>query len=192
MLLEFRPRRVIEVGCGYSSCLMLDTNERFFNGSLDLTLIDPALGELRSLFGERGAGAARLLSDRVQNVPPEVFERLEANDILFMDSSHVSKTGSDVNYLLFQILPVLKPGVLVHVHDILYPFEYPEEWVLKDKRSWNEAYALHAFLQYNSAFEIVYWNNFVWHRLRENLAALMPLCLENEGGSIWLRRGIHP
>jgi hypothetical protein len=192
MLLEFRPRRVIEVGCGYSSCLMLDTNERFFNGSLDITLIDPALGELGDLWGERGPGTARLLSDQVQNVSPEVFESLEENDILFIDSSHVSKTGSDVNYFLFQILPVLKPGVLIHVHDILYPFEYPEEWVLKDKRSWNEAYALHAFLQYNSAFEIVYWNNFVWHRLREDLAGLMPLCLENEGGSIWLRRGIHP
>ena len=63
-----------------------------------------------------------------------------------------------------------------------------EDWVLKEKRSWNESYALHAFLQYNSAFEIVYWNNFVWHRLRDDLAGLMPLCLENEGGSIWLRR----
>jgi hypothetical protein len=192
MLLEFRPRRVVEVGCGYSSCLVLDTNERFFNSSLDLTLIDPALGELRDLFGARGAGAARLFSDRVQNVPLAVFEGLEENDILFIDSSHVSKTGSDVNYFLFEILPMLKRGVLVHFHDILYPFEYPEEWVLDDKRSWNEAYALHAFLQYNSAFEIVYWNNFVWHRLREELAGSMPLCLENEGGSIWLRRGIHP
>ena len=188
MLLEFRPRRVVEVGCGYSSCLMLDTNDRFFKGSLDLTLIDPALGDIRSLFGERGAGAARLFSDRVQDVPLEVFESLEENDILFMDSSHVSKTGSDVNYFLFEILPILKPGVLVHVHDILYPFEYLEDWVLKEKRSWNEAYALHAFLQYNSAFEIVYWANFVWHRLHEDLAGSMPLCLENEGGSIWLRR----
>jgi hypothetical protein len=117
-----------------------------------------------------------------------VFERLEENDILFLDSSHVSKTGSDVNYYLFEILPVLKPGVLVHVHDILYPFEYLKEWVLGEKRSWNETYALRAFLQYNSAFEIVYWNNFASHRLREELAHLMPLCLENEGGSIWLRR----
>jgi hypothetical protein len=187
MLLEFKPRRVVEVGCGHSSCLLLDTNERFFSGSLDLTLIDPSLGELRRLFGERGTGAARLFGDRVQNVPLEVFENLEENDILFIDSSHVSKTGSDVNYFLFQVLPILRPGVLVHIHDIFYPFEYLEDWVLKEKRSWNEAYALHAFLQYNSAFEIVYWNNFAWHRLREDLARLMPLCMENEGGSIWIR-----
>lgn len=188
MLLEFRPCRVVEVGCGYSSCLMLDTNERFFNGGLDLTLIDPALGDIRSLFGRRGAGAARLFRDRVQNVPLGVFERLEENDVVFMDSSHVSKTGSDVNHFLFEILPILKPGVLVHVHDILYPFEYLEDWVLKEKRNWNEAYALHAFLQYNSAFEIVYWTNFIWHRFHEDLARSMPLCLENEGGSIWFRR----
>jgi len=117
-----------------------------------------------------------------------VFEQLDENDIFFLDSSHVSKTGSDVNYLIFEILPALKPGVLVHIHDILYPFEYPEEWVLKERRSWNESYLLRAFLQYNSAFEIVYWNNFVWHRMHEELGGLMPLCLENEGGSIWLRR----
>lgn len=161
MLLEVRPRRIIEVGCGHSSCLLLDTNERFFDGALDLTLIDPFPDNLEQLLGSRGTGNARLLRSPVQDVPRETFEQLEENDILFLDSSHVSKTGSDVNYLLFEILPALKPGVLVHIHDILYPFEYPEEWVLKEKRSWNESYLLRAFLQYNSAFEIVYWNNFV-------------------------------
>jgi len=188
MLLEFRPRRVVEVGCGYSSCLLLDTSERFFDGALKLTFIDPSLDNLEHLFGDGGAGNARLIGSPVQDAARGVFEQLEENDILFLDSSHVSKTGSDVNYLTFEILPALKPGVLVHIHDILYPFEYPEEWVLKERRSWNEAYLLHAFLQYNSAYEIVYWNNFAWHRLREGLARLMPLCLENEGGSIWLRR----
>ena len=188
MLLEFRPRRIVEVGCGHSSCLLLDTNDRFFNGALELTLIDPSLDSLKNLFGKRDTLNAKLIGSPVQDVALDVFEQLKENDILFLDSSHVGKTGSDVNYFLFEILPVLKPGVLVHIHDILYPFEYLEEWVLKEKRSWNEAYLLRAFLQYNSAFEIVYWNNFAWHRLREDLARLMPLCLENEGGSIWLKR----
>jgi len=188
MLLEVRPRRIIEVGCGHSSCLLLDTNERFFDGALDLTFIDPSLDNLKQLFGDGGSGNARLISGPVQDVAREVFEQLDENDIFFLDSSHVSKTGSDVNYLIFEILPALKPGVLVHIHDILYPFEYPEEWVLKERRSWNESYLLRAFLQYNSAFEIVYWNNFAWHRMQEDLGRLMPLCLENEGGSIWLKR----
>jgi predicted O-methyltransferase YrrM len=188
MLLEFRPRRIVEVGCGHSSCLLLDTSEQFFEGALDLTLIDPSLDERKSMFGERGWSNARLINKPVQDVPLDVFECLEAHDILFLDSSHVCKTGSDVNHLFFRVLPLLKPGVLVHFHDILYPFEYLEEWVLKEKRSWNESYLLHAFLQYNSTFEILYWNNFVSHHLREDLARLMPLCLENEGGSIWLTR----
>jgi hypothetical protein len=107
-----------------------------------------------------------------------------------VDSSHVSKTGSDVNYYLFQILPRLKPGVVIHIHDMFWPFEYLEEWVLSEKRSWNEAYLVHAFLQYNSAFEIVYWNNYAFHFLSAELRAAMPLCLGNEGGSLWLRKRV--
>lgn len=188
ILLEFRPARIVEVGCGFSSRLLLDANERFFDGALDLTLIDPSLDEVKGAFGALDTERVRLMNAELQDVPLGVFERLEANDILFVDSSHVCKTGSDVNDYLFRILPILKPGVLVHVHDILYPFEYLEEWVLRDKRSWNEAYLIHAFLQFNRAYEIVYWANFAWHRMRDELARAMPLCLENEGGSLWLRR----
>jgi hypothetical protein len=188
MLLAFRPKRVIEVGCGYSSCLLLDTNEMFFDGALKLTLIDPFLDELSALFGPKGAPGARLYGEKLQDVPLDIFGELEANDILFIDSSHVSKTGSDVNHYLFRILPMLKPGVLIHVHDIPWPFEYPESWVVEDKRSWNEAYALHAFLQYNASFEILYWNNFVVCHLFEELCSLMPVCAEDGGASIWLRR----
>lgn len=188
MLLEFRPRQIIEIGCGFSSALMLDTNDQFFGGALELTLIDPQLETVSRTFEPHGATRATLLPHRVQDIPIELFGRLDANDILFIDSSHVLKTGSDVNYYLFEILPRLKPGVLIHVHDILYPFEYLTEWALDEKRSWNESYALRAFLQYNDSFEIVYWNNFVFHRLTDDLARLMPLCMKNEGGSLWLRR----
>ena len=155
---------------------------------MDITLVDPALDRLTSTFEWLRSPGARLLNQKVQDVSMEVFDRLEANDILFIDSSHVSKTGSDVNHYLFRILPRLKTGVLVHIHDILFPFEYLEDWVLKEKRSWNEAYLIHAFLQFNPAFKVIYWSNFAWHRLHEALARLMPLCLENEGGSLWLQR----
>jgi len=89
---------------------------------------------------------------------------------------------------LFEILPRLRAGVLIHIHDILYPFEYLKEWVIDDRRSWNEAYLVRAFLQYNDTFEILYWNNFVYHRLSNDLLEAMPLCRENEGGSLWLRK----
>ncbi len=188
MLLEFRPQRIVEIGCGFSSALMLDTIDHVFDGSVDLTLIDPQLDVVASLFEPHGALRARRLPQRVQEVPLELFDDLAANDFLFIDSSHVCKTASDVNYYLFDILPRLKPGVLIHIHDILYCFEYLEDWVLREKRSWNEAYALRAFLQYNNSFEVLYWNNYVFHQLGSELGKLMPLCMENEGGSLWLRR----
>jgi hypothetical protein len=187
-LLEYRPRRVIEVGAGFSSCLLLDTRERFTSGGIDITLVDPSLDRLDALTDASRSPDTRLLECRLQDVPLHLFEQLNEGDILFIDSSHVAKTGSDVNHYLFEILPRLAPGVIIHVHDILYPFEYPESWVIEEKRSWNEAYVLRAFLQYNDAFGILYWNNFVFHRSRELLQSLMPLCLENEGGSLWLRK----
>jgi predicted O-methyltransferase YrrM len=188
MILLHRPKRIIEVGCGYSSCLLLDTNEIFFNGSIELILIDPYLEDLQKHFGPKGAPGAHLHYQKLQDVPLKIFAELEPNDILFIDSSHVAKTGSDVNHYLFRIFPLLKPGVIIHVHDILWPFEYAESWVLEDKRSWNEAYILHAFLQFNPSFEIVYWCDFVINNLRDELRALMPICMENGGGSIWFRR----
>jgi predicted O-methyltransferase YrrM len=188
ILMEFKPRRVVEVGCGFSSGLLLDASQRFFEDRLDITLIDPSLDQHKDTFEWLRSPNARLLNQKVQDVSLDVFERLGENDILFIDSSHVSKTGSDVNHYLFRIVPRLKTGVLLHIHDILFPFEYPEDWVLKEKRSWNEAYLVHAFLQFNQAFEVIYWANFAWHCLHQALARLMPLCLENEGGSLWLRR----
>src|SRR5690606_33895195 len=101
-------------------------------------------------------------------------------DILFVDSSHVLKTGSDVNHLLFQILPILKKGVLVHFHDIFYPFEYPKEWILSG-RSWNEIYALRAFLTYNSNFKILLFSHFI-HKKHSLAFGKMPLAYKNWGG----------
>jgi predicted O-methyltransferase YrrM len=189
MLLEYRPRKVVEVGSGYSSCLMLDTSERFLDGKLQLALIDPTLKEIRARVPLGNARGVEMIPVKVQDAPISVFESLQENDILFLDSSHVAKCGSDVNYYLFEILPFLAPGVLIHIHDILYPFEYPEQWVLEGKRSWNEAYAVRAFLQYNSEFTILYWTSFATQVFPEKLWALMPIAKENPGGSLWLRKG---
>lgn len=145
VLLEYRPRRVVEVGAGFSSCLLLDTREEFLKGAVDLTLIDPSFERLNELADAAGIAGVRLLECQIQEAPIDLFEQLGANDILFIDSSHVAKTGSDVNYYLFEILPRLSSGVIIHIHDILYPFEYPEAWVIDDQRSWNEAYAVRAF-----------------------------------------------
>ena len=107
--------------------------------------------------------------------------------MLFIDSTHVAKVGSDVTTLFFDVLPTLKPGVLVHIHDVLWPFEYPRSWYLQG-RSWNEAYLLRAFLQYNEEFEILLFNSFLGTHYAGDVAEILPLCAKNPGGSLWLRR----
>jgi hypothetical protein len=193
LMRHVRPRRIVEVGSGWSSAVMLDTDELFLGGQTDLTFIEPYPAVLRQLTRPADLERSRLIDEPVQEVSLEPFLALEAADILFIDSTHVSKIGSDVNRLFFEVLPALRPGVLVHVHDIAYPFEYPEEWVLGEGRAWNEAYLLRAFLQFNATFEILFWGSFLAHFHRERLLRELPLWSLNPGGSIWLRRaGARP
>ncbi|HVI93305.1 MAG TPA: class I SAM-dependent methyltransferase [Anaeromyxobacter sp.] len=187
MIRHARPRRIVEVGSGYSSCVMLDTNELFFDGAIACAFVEPFPELLRSLLRPGDEAGIDLFRCGVQSVPLAEFERLERNDILFIDSTHVAKIGSDVNFLFFEILPRLAPGVYVHFHDIFYPFEYPREWVLEG-RAWSEAYLLRALLTLSGSFDIVMFNTFLEHFHREYFEERMPLCLRNPGGSIWLRR----
>lgn len=187
MIRHAQPRRIVEIGSGHSSCVTLDTNERFFSGTIKTTFIEPYPDLFLSLIKPTDKDAIQLLPKRLQDVDPEVFRSLEANDILFVDSTHVSRTNSDVNRILFEILPALNSGVFVHFHDIFYPFEYPKAWVYEG-RAWNEAYALRAFLQFNNAFRIVFFNTYLEHFHRDFFEQHMPLCLKNPGGSIWIQR----
>jgi predicted O-methyltransferase YrrM len=187
MLRHFQPKRVIEVGSGFSSAVMLDTNDKFLDRSIEFTFIEPYPERLFSLFNERDRQTQKVIVDSVQNVELSLFEQLEAGDILFIDSSHVVKVGSDVAHILFEILPHLKPGVIIHIHDIFYGFEYPKSWI-KMGFAWNEAYVLRAFLQFNPAFEILYFNSFMGHIYPHQIQQYLPLCLENTGGSIWIQK----
>jgi hypothetical protein len=191
MIRLLRPRRIVEIGCGYSSAATLDTNEHFFDGSIDITFIEPFPDVLLSLLRDGDEEAVHLIRTPVQDVPSSVFEALEANDILFVDSTHVSKINSDVNHIFFEILPRLKAGVSIHFHDIFYPFEYPKDWVYEG-RAWQEAYLLRAFLQNNDAFRLIYFQSLMMHRHHEFFAAKMPLCLKNAGGNIWIQKVAPP
>lgn len=182
---HLKPKKIIEVGSGFSSAVLLDTNDLFFDGSIECTFIEPYPRRLLSLINKIEAG--KLIRQKVQDVNVELFRQLNPNDILLIDSSHVSKFGSDVNFLFFEVLPQLNPGVYIHFHDIFYPFEYPKSWFLEG-RCWNEAYLLRAFLQYNDSFEIVFWNNYVFNFHYEEMIGSLPLCANNAGGSIWLRK----
>ena len=114
-----------------------------------------------------GAGLDALRVERVQDTPPEVFATLEAGDVLFIDSSHVLKTGSDLTDLLLRVLPNLRPGVRVHFHDVFLPDEYPQGWAIGENRGWNEQYAVHALLANGAAFDIVFATHYALTRLAD-------------------------
>jgi hypothetical protein len=165
---------------------MLDTNERFLQHSLELTFIEPYAGRLLSLLTDIDKQRTTIIEAFVQAVPLTTYDQLEAGDILFVDSTHVVKTGSDVNHILFEILPRLKPGVFIHFHDIFYPFEYPKEWVFGGF-NWNEDYFLKAFLLYNNAFDIVLFSEYL-HKHHPDAFLNMPLAYKNHGGNLWLQK----
>lgn len=187
MIRHLKPRRIIEVGSGFSSCVTLDTNERFFDNSIEATFIDPYPERLKSFIKESDKGRIRIVPQRLQEVSLTPFETLEANDILFIDSTHVSKVNSDVNRIFFEILPALSPGVYIHFHDVFFPFEYPKRWIYEG-RAWNEIYMLRTFLQYNNDFRIVLMNTFLEYFHEPFFREKMPLCLKNRGGSIWISK----
>ena len=112
MLRHAQPQRVVEVGTGWSTCAMLDVDDLFLDGNLAITSIDPDPSRLRARMRPGDEQRVRILEQPVQAVALETFEALAAHDVLFVDSTHVLKTGSDVNHLLFEVLPRLAPGVL--------------------------------------------------------------------------------
>lgn len=186
MIRKYAPKRIIEIGCGFSSSVMLDTNEFFFNSEITLTFIEPYPERLNSLLKKSDYKSTRIIERPVQEVPLEVFTQLGSGDILFVDSTHVSKTGSDVNYILFDILPQLGEGVLIHFHDVFHPFEYPRSWVYMG-RNWNEDYLLRAFLMYNNVFDIKLFSHYL-HTHHGGVFDDMPLCYRNFGGNLWLEK----
>ena len=187
MIRHIKPKKIIEVGSGFSSCVILDTNEIYFNDNIHCTFIEPFPERLLSLIKTSSHKNINLLIKDVQDININMFSSLSENDILFIDSTHVSKVNSDVNHIFFNILPNLKKGVYIHFHDIFYPFEYPKEWILGG-RAWNEAYMLRAFLQYNNSFKIIFYNTYLQHIHKNKFLDEYPLCMKNTGGSIWLKK----
>jgi predicted O-methyltransferase YrrM len=183
---EYRPRRIVEIGCGYSTALMLDLADTILPG-LELTCIDPEPARVRSLLRPGDASRLSLVAEPIQQVAADAVLRLQSGDILFVDSSHVCKTGSDVNHIFFELLPLLAQGVHVHLHDVYYPFEYPEDWVYEGW-AWNEAYLLRSFLMYNEVFAITLFPSMLQHLRPELFASSMPLLANKEAASIWLTR----
>ncbi|AMK75104.1 hypothetical protein A1342_02155 [Methylomonas methanica] len=173
LIRHFKPRRVVEIGNGNSTLLAIaacDTNAEDTNWRTHLTSIDPYPW---ALFEGGYPGLDSLIVERVQDVPVSYFEQLDEGDILFIDSSHVIRSGNDVHYEFLEILPRLKPGVLVHVHDISLPKPYPKVY-FDNHLYWNEQYLLQAFLAFNNQFEVVWPGNYMMVNYPDRLLAIFP------------------
>ena len=184
LIREFAPQRIVEIGSGFSTHLSLHALRR--NGRGRLTAIEPYPSDkLRELTSE-----LELVTSKLQDTPRSLFETLESNDILFIDSSHVSAMDSDVNLEILQLLPALSQGVLVHVHDIFFPRDYPKHWVDDRRWFWNEQYLLYAFLLCNPSFEVLLPVQYlIGERWNETAAMFTPFRHDvRSGASIWLRR----
>jgi predicted O-methyltransferase YrrM len=181
LMRAWRPARIIEVGSGYSTLLMADITRRFLDGATKITAIEPYPRPFLAKIG------VELIEAKAQDVPLAVFDSLERGDVLFIDSSHVAKTGSDVNRLLFEILPRLKPGVRIHVHDVFLPAEYPKEWVIGENRSWNEQYVLRALLMDSTRYRVLFGSANAYYRHREAVTTALGLApgVAYGGGSLW-------
>ncbi len=185
-----RPRRIIEVGSGFSSACALDALDEI-GWDAAMTCIEPFPDALRRRLRPADAPRVTIIESAVQDVPPERFAELEDGDILFIDSTHVLKTGSDVHYEFFSVLPRLKPGVVVHFHDIRWPFEYPHQFIFDRNFSWNEAYGLRALLMFSTRFSVLFYNS-LFAALHGPLARrTFADFMINPGSSIWLRVNDH-
>jgi hypothetical protein len=186
--MDLRSKRYVEFGSGYSSCAVLDICE-MLQLDTQCIFIDPYPQLLRACLSGETRRNFSIIESAAQDIDLSLIDELEAGDIIFIDSTHVTKAGSDVNFHVFNVMPRLKSGVYIHFHDVFFPFEYPPEWFFDGNRSWNEAYLLRAFLAHNDAFEIVLFNHFLRRRFPEIMRAAMPLFMQNPGSSaLWLRK----
>jgi hypothetical protein len=187
MIRETRPESFVEIGSGFSSRIAASAIARNKTGRM--TIIDPHANlELCDAL----PGEIEVVRRPVEHIGFDRFSQLSDGDILFIDSSHVSRLGGDVNFLFLDVLPRLAHGVTVHVHDVFFPNDYPRAWVLDLLRFWNEQYLLQAFLAFNRGFEVVLANSMLGYHSRELMQRLFPHSPWWGGGSCWIRRHQSP
>jgi len=186
----YKPSKIFEIGSGFSTLLSakaLLKNKEESGKEGELISFEPFPNKyLQNGF----PGLTRLEKKKIEEIPLKIFEQLGENDILFIDSSHVLRIGNDVYYEYLEILPRLNKGVLVHIHDIFLPYEYPKKWVKSLHRFWTEQYLLQAFLAFNSKYEILWAGSYIHSYYPERLRDAFPSYQSQERlpGSFWIRK----
>ncbi len=184
---HYKPGRIIEIGSGFSTLMV--RNAVAYNKSDDPKYTchhiciepyeQPWLAKIE----------VELIREKVESIDKSVFQKLGSNDILFIDSSHIIRPQGDVLFEYLELLPVLKSGVIIHVHDIFTPKDYLNDWILKDHILWNEQYLLEAFLSYNSEFKIIGALNYLSHHYLKEFEGKCPIFAKQPGrepGAFWM------
>ena len=181
VLRRFQPKNIVEVGSGFSTRVM----RRAINDgklSTKITSVDPHPNTSVQPYSDCYIEAP------VEDVDTsQLLNLLHSDDILFIDSSHTVTTGGDVPYLFLEVLPRLPVDVLIHIHDIFIPFDYPVEWAMNGWQ-WNEQYLVHAFLAYNHSFEILWPARYMWGRHQADIEQIIPAGSKSTPSSLWLRK----
>lgn len=185
----FKPKKIIEIGSGYSTLMAINAirqnKKEEQNYFCEHTCIEPyEMDWLEKV-------EAKVIRKKVEHIDKQIFCDLEANDILFVDSSHIIRPQGDVLFEYLEILPILKRGVLVHIHDIFTPKDYLDEWVLEDMKLWNEQYLVEAFMTFNNEYRIIGALNYLKHHYFKDLSAKCPILaneIDEEPCSFWIIR----
>ena len=185
MIREFKPNLIMEVGSGFST--MIASQAASINNNTKIISIEPYPNDILK---SGLPNLEKINQNFIQSIPLDEFKKLQKNDILFIDSTHIAKIGSDVNYLLLHVIPELNPGVLIHIHDFFFPYEYHKDWILKRKLFWNEMYMVWAFLIGNSDYEVLISNYNLIKNHFSKLQKSFPFMSVSTGGagSLWMRK----
>jgi hypothetical protein len=193
MIRRLKPHRLIEIGSGFSTCLIvqsiLKNKEENDQYKCHFTTIDPfPSGVVREGFPH--FSSSQLICKKVEHVAVSEFSTLSENDILFIDTSHVLRTGGDVAYEYLEVLPRLNKGVVVQVHDIFLPAEYLKAWLFDSNRFFNEQYLLQAFLAFNNSFEVLWAGSYMHLNYPDALEKAFSSYQRAERwpGSFWIRK----
>jgi len=207
-----RPGRVVEVGCGWSSLLLkraIESNGRA-GGEIDAAgcsdnpsphplpvqghgeRVGTRVTQIEPFPNERVFAALPGEWERhrvvVQRAPMSVFEELGAGDVLFYDGSHCARVASDVNWMVFRVLPRLAKGVLIHFHDVFWPREYPKQWVFERLQTWNEQYVVQGLLMNSGAYRVVIANGMLDAVRGAEVESLYGGVQKPGGGSVWIEK----
>jgi Methyltransferase domain len=187
MIRTARPKRIVELGSGHSTIVTAQAARR--NAAEGDAPVLEVFDPFPSVVTDDLPGLTRLERVGAQQVPLEAFERLEAGDVLFVDTTHTVKVGSDVNFVVLEVLPRLREGVHVHLHDIFLPYEYPRPWLEDYGLYWTEQYLVHAFLLFNAGYDVLASLHALHRDRRAGLAELLTQPVADwPGGAFWMRR----